>query len=893
MTISRYEKLNLKIESLRLHGDNSKCSVLYEELISKALSMGATILDIRGDFVLPNEVFEAENLVRLSVEKCRINLNQDRPQQYSAKSVRFDVSSLDKFTYEGPLIHHISFAPTSKFRVSRLAIKENRGLSTAWFKKLEIFLKELGRSEIHLSLRLGSKAIFDYEADEFQGVMKPEVDSLTVNMDGMSSITCYVLFDGLFRICRPKIIAHYILPESSCGGKGNTNNDFLGKRFLEGVKGKFSVGSHLMSSVNDLKEVNVQLFDDDVGAWTPLPWDSSLDASTSTCRKRKTLDEEFELPEYIIPRIQSFLTGKEATRTSILSNAWHHATITRPNLDFDVHDFRSDREDEPNSSSYHKFSKFVKKTISRYEQLKLKIETLRFREYTKWGDTDDDVCVVYKELIPKALSMGATLLDIGGDFLLPNEVFEAENLVRLSVEKCRINLDWDRPVRCPRLKSLCLSDVYIVEPNQICRIISGCPSIKKLSFTDAFGYNRSVRDGRLTNSHMQLTCLVCDVPFSNFVTAGDLSSKFPFLKDLTLHDICFFPRKEIVISSRSLERLNFICPERHYSDEKKIRFDVPSLRKFTYEGSLVHHISFAPTSKFWVVSRLAIMENRGLSTAWFGKLENLVKELGRSEIHICLRLGTKTIFDYEADEFQGVTKLVEVDNFTVDLDGLSSLTCCVLFDGLFDVPSLRKFTYEGSLVHHISFAPTSKFWVVSRLAITENRGLSTAWFGKLENLVKELGRSEIHICLRLGTKTIFDYEADEFQGVTKSVEVDTFTVDLDGLSSLTCCVLFDGLFRICRPKFVTHYLLPESSCGGKTNNDFLGKRLVEGVKGQFSIGSHLMSSVNDLKEVNVQLFDDDAGVWTPLPWDSFLDASRRTYRKREIRFQLAWKSLDN
>ncbi|CAA0828581.1 ABC transporter G family member 40 [Striga hermonthica] len=76
----------------------------------------------------------------------------------------------------------------------------------------------------------------------------------------------------------------------------------------------------------------------------------------------------------------------EAARTSILSNAWHHAAITRPNLDFDVHDFRIGRdEDEPNSSSRDKFSKFVKNTILRYEQLKLKIGSLRFREYTEWA----------------------------------------------------------------------------------------------------------------------------------------------------------------------------------------------------------------------------------------------------------------------------------------------------------------------------------------------------------------------------------------------------------------------------------------------------------------------------------------------------------------------------
>ncbi|KAL3645015.1 hypothetical protein CASFOL_010195 [Castilleja foliolosa] len=44
---------------------------------------------------------------------------------------------------------------------------------------------------------------------------------------------------------------------------------------------------------------------------------------------------EIQFAEPIIHRLQSFLTGKEAAQTTIVSKSWHSAWLTRPNLDFD------------------------------------------------------------------------------------------------------------------------------------------------------------------------------------------------------------------------------------------------------------------------------------------------------------------------------------------------------------------------------------------------------------------------------------------------------------------------------------------------------------------------------------------------------------------------------
>ncbi|XP_051127994.1 putative F-box/LRR-repeat protein At4g13960 [Andrographis paniculata] len=51
-------------------------------------------------------------------------------------------------------------------------------------------------------------------------------------------------------------------------------------------------------------------------------------------------DNELQLPESLIQRIQSFLTGKKAASTIVLSKSWYNAWLTRPNLDFDDRYFR-------------------------------------------------------------------------------------------------------------------------------------------------------------------------------------------------------------------------------------------------------------------------------------------------------------------------------------------------------------------------------------------------------------------------------------------------------------------------------------------------------------------------------------------------------------------------
>ncbi|CAI9105104.1 OLC1v1003959C1 [Oldenlandia corymbosa var. corymbosa] len=57
------------------------------------------------------------------------------------------------------------------------------------------------------------------------------------------------------------------------------------------------------------------------------------------------VDRISELPDEILSRISSFLTFKEAFRTTVLSKRWKHAWAYVPNLDFDAHtNFSSGRK---------------------------------------------------------------------------------------------------------------------------------------------------------------------------------------------------------------------------------------------------------------------------------------------------------------------------------------------------------------------------------------------------------------------------------------------------------------------------------------------------------------------------------------------------------------------
>ncbi|KAL3645020.1 hypothetical protein CASFOL_010200 [Castilleja foliolosa] len=572
---------------------------------------------------------------------------------------------------------------------------------------------------------------------------------------------------------------------------------------------------------------------------------------------------EIQFAEPIIHRLQSFLTGKEAAQTSIVSKSWHSAWLTRPNLDFDDTHFKvsGDYDYDFNYSGVDNFKKYAKKTIKRYEQLNLKIESFKLcMEMNRYGRTE-----LAKKLIVKALRIGATRLYVRlkrrDSFVLPNEVFGADNLVELSVSGCRIKLDDGVVIKCHSLESLILDDYVHLSIDMVCKLISSCNSIENLSLLPdinphkdefgneivcvdyiyaepyvEFGNDRvwvdDIYGGRMDNTAIdraqkaasatamavgvvdnlipRLKCLVLSYASFKTLCLGDLLYRFPFLKDFTLYinlsseNIDTIFEEGIQISNCSLERIKLVLKDfSNYGEVKRprVKFDVPSVREFTFEAAVIPCLSFMSTSP---------------SREW--------------ESHV-------------------------------------SIEC-------------------------------------------PQHGFSTIWFNELSELLTQLSQSKTHLSLNVGRNTSsFDYKVRDkiILGLRKH-QLENLSIDMTDLRSLSCYALFDGLFRLCRPKLITQYYKydPDKRRYGhhydsdnhmeKTNIDFLCQTLEQGINIKVSRPTEFMYGLNDLEEVNAQAFDmDDVPAdWKPIPLESLLDDDtpyKHVQAQIRTRLLLKWKPI--
>ncbi|KAL8485156.1 hypothetical protein ACS0TY_027451 [Phlomoides rotata] len=363
------------------------------------------------------------------------------------------------------------------------------------------------------------------------------------------------------------------------------------------------------------------------------------------------IEGEFHLPEAIIQQLQSFLSAKEAARTTILSKSWHAAWSTRPNLEFSDLDIPAP----------HVLLKFAKETMQKYEESNRKIQSFRLRmDDCSWINI-----YMFKELIVKAMKLGTTDLDVKlytdkrNDFVLPLEVLESETLVRLSLRKCRIYLQ-NQKVSCSGLKYLSLSRVYI-EGNTFWDIILMCPLIEELVLSKCkFGEDeklesKSVLAGVYAFNKLKVLSL-------NGVRIGewlfsDFSSGFPCLKDLSLKGNIGY--KEIQICSNSLECISFAK-----TSVLRAKFDVPRLRKFKLLGLCVPSLSFKKIPRESDIS--FVLDSHKLNTSWFLKLREFLLKLSPSNISLCLSMRIYSRCDYHIRDIIGLpTPPVVVENLTL------------------------------------------------------------------------------------------------------------------------------------------------------------------------------------------------------------------------------------
>ncbi|KAL3640859.1 hypothetical protein CASFOL_015827 [Castilleja foliolosa] len=241
------------------------------------------------------------------------------------------------------------------------------------------------------------------------------------------------------------------------------------------------------------------------------------------------------------------------------------------------------------------------------------------------------------------------------------------------------------------------------------------------------------------------------------------------------------------------------------------------------------------------------------------------------------------LLDLTLENCKNVLKICSpsLERFTFESDHRSRIE--------FDVPSIKKFTLRRSGMNNSVFKSTSSKYWESHVSIRRYAPPDTSLFLELNQLLTELSQSKIYLSLDFGSGKSFDYEVGDFEGLPKP-QVENVTVDIEDLPSLSCYALFDGLFWLCRPRFITQSLLPESYRGAKENNDFVCKTLVQGLKGTCSFQSLYKYGLRDLEEVNVDLYDKAVRAWRPLPLESLLDASKSLTKKQKIRFQLKWNS---
>ncbi|KAL3645033.1 hypothetical protein CASFOL_010213 [Castilleja foliolosa] len=196
-------------------------------------------------------------------------------------------------TFESTILQQfrqwLEVPPPSREWESHVTIQCNADgfcFSTLWFNELSELLTELSQSKTHLSLNASSyRSSFDYKVGDniIVGLRKHEVENLTIDMTDLPCFSCYALFDGLFRLCRPKLITQYYKDDPGQRQDNRpTNIDLLCQTLEEGINFKVSRPTQLMYGLNDLEEVNAQAFDmNDVPAeWKPIPFESLLEWDT-------------------------------------------------------------------------------------------------------------------------------------------------------------------------------------------------------------------------------------------------------------------------------------------------------------------------------------------------------------------------------------------------------------------------------------------------------------------------------------------------------------------------------------------------------------------------------------------------------------------------------------
>ncbi|KAH6769807.1 hypothetical protein C2S52_014610 [Perilla frutescens var. hirtella] len=322
-------------------------------------------------------------------------------------------------------------------------------------------------------------------------------------------------------------------------------------------------------------------------------------------KRLRTVNGETPLPEAMIQHIQSFLTGKEAAQTTLLSKSWYDAWSTRPTLDFDESDFKNRESPEVG------FAEFATKSMQRYQDLNLKIESFRLRTVSCRKGVD----LLANKLIADAVEMGAADLSL-----------ELRSAKFISL----------RELVGSRLKSLTLDRVHMKSDGTIRDIISCCISIEDLSLSKCTcsidSKSRKIELNRMNLYELRkLRRLFLEMVYVDTLFFTDFDSRFPRLKDLSV--VRCLGYKTIQIASTSLERISFV----QFMGKLRGEFDVPNLVDFSCSGVGIPSVSVASSWDCSSSSYISIIHSRpDHARSWFMRLKTLFAELSPSKISLSI-----------------------------------------------------------------------------------------------------------------------------------------------------------------------------------------------------------------------------------------------------------------
>ncbi|KAL1184967.1 hypothetical protein V6Z11_A01G082800 [Gossypium hirsutum] len=297
--------------------------------------------------------------------------------------------------------------------------------------------------------------------------------------------------------------------------------------------------------------------------------------------KTKKADRISDLPDSILTHILSFLSTKEAVRTSILSTRWRYLFALLPNLHFDLEDVLRRKNFNSYAASVENFMSFVDRMLFLYnttivDKFRLKCRSMiDSNRFYGW--------------ISAAVHRGVKHLDLNiylDKFItLPDVLFTCRTLVSLKVDKDFV-LDVPRGVvHLPNLNTLHLESVKFLNDDSIKNLLSGCSNLEDMVLKQCYMENIS----KFNISHQLLKRLTIDYLYDENLQSLVKADIYIFKTNYTVQDgattlfggICNVP--SLILWVTSLELLLSCKPLPVFATLVKLKIPCYDLcREYSY-----------------------------------------------------------------------------------------------------------------------------------------------------------------------------------------------------------------------------------------------------------------------------------------------------------------------